>query len=69
MLSRPYVELLRQARRLTRRADEAEDLLQTILLSAVEAGRSDLSSLENRRWLRGALRRRRLRCPYGDPAQ
>ena len=58
MLSRPYVELLRQARRVTRRADEAEDLLQTILLSAVEAGRSDLSSLENRRWLRGALRRR-----------
>lgn len=58
MLPSPYAELLRQARRATRRADEAEDLLQTVLVAALEAGRSDLSKLENRRWLQGALRRR-----------
>lgn len=54
----PYVELLRRARRAARRADEAEDLLQTILLAAVEAGRTDFGMAENRRWLEGALRRR-----------
>ncbi|MGI6856441.1 transcriptional regulator [Mesorhizobium sp. 1B3] len=54
----PYVELLRRARRAARRADEAEDLLQTILLAAVEAGRTDFGCAENRRWLEGALRRR-----------
>lgn len=37
MLPRPYAELLRQARRASRRADEAEDLLQTVLVAAVEA--------------------------------
>ncbi|MBE1204701.1 transcriptional regulator [Aminobacter carboxidus] len=58
MLPRPYAELLRKARRATRRADEAEDLLQTVLVAAVEAGRTDLSKVENRRWLEGALRRR-----------
>ncbi|AMS40251.1 MULTISPECIES: transcriptional regulator [Aminobacter] len=58
MLPRPYAELLRKARRATRRADEAEDLLQTVLVAAVEAGRTDLSNVENRRWLEGALRRR-----------
>ncbi|WP_432286290.1 hypothetical protein SLT36_05910 [Aminobacter sp. BA135] len=49
MLPRPYAELLRKARRATRRADEAEDLLQTVLVAAVEAGRTDLSNVENRR--------------------
>lgn len=58
MLSRPYAELLRHARRASRRADEAEDLLQTVLVAAVEAGRTDLSKPENRRWLEGALRHR-----------
>lgn len=58
MLPRPYAELLRKARRATRRADEAEDLLQTVLVAAVEAGRTDLTKVENRRWLEGALRRR-----------
>ncbi|BCH29566.1 ECF subfamily RNA polymerase sigma-24 factor [Mesorhizobium sp. L-8-10] len=57
-LRRPYAELLRQAKRSTRRADEAEDLLQTILLAALEAGRTDLSDIGNRRWLEGALRKR-----------
>ncbi|PWK76355.1 transcriptional regulator [Aminobacter sp. AP02] len=58
MLPRPYAELLRKAQRATRRAEEAEDLLQTVLVAAVEAGRTDLSKIENRRWLEGALRRR-----------
>ncbi len=58
MLSPPYLHLLRQAQRVARRADDAEDLLQTILLSAVEAGRADLSCPDNRRWLAGALRKR-----------
>lgn len=56
--SSAYVELLRQARRAARRPDEAEDLLQTVLLAAVEAGRTDLGAPENRRWLEGALRKR-----------
>ncbi|MGF7006351.1 hypothetical protein [Aminobacter sp. BE322] len=56
MLPRPCTELLRQARRASRRADEAEDLLQTVLVAAVEAGRTDLNKPENRRWLEGALR-------------
>lgn len=58
MLSRPYAELLRHAQRASRRPDEAEDLLQAVLLSAIEAGRSDLSCPDNRRWLRGAIRKR-----------
>ena len=53
-----YLSLLSQARRLSRRPDEAEDLLQTVLLAAVEAGRRDLSATQNRRWLYGALRNR-----------
>jgi RNA polymerase sigma-70 factor (ECF subfamily) len=56
--SLPYVELLRLARRAARRAEEAEDLLQTILLAAIETGRTDLTSEKNRRWLAGALRKR-----------
>ena len=58
MLSRPYADLLRHARRASRRADEAEDLLQSVLVAAVEAGRTDLSKPENRRWLEGAIRHR-----------
>lgn len=54
----PYAELLRQARRRTRRADEAEDLLQSVLVAALEAGRCNLTVAENRRWVEGALRRR-----------
>ncbi|MEM6464347.1 MAG: transcriptional regulator [Pseudomonadota bacterium] len=55
-----YSQLLRYARKVTRRADEAEDLLQAVLLSAVETGRGDFSSMQNRRWLMGALRKRAL---------
>ena len=56
--NRTYGDLLGYARRVVRRADEAEDLLQVVLLAAHEAGRLDLSSADNRRWMMGALRRR-----------
>ena len=55
-----YLAWLRSARGRTRRADEAEDLLQTALLSALEAGRLDMGQVENRRWLHGILRNRAL---------
>jgi len=51
-----YRALLRQARRLARRPDEAEDLLQSALLAAVTAGRADLSCIRNRAWIAGILR-------------
>lgn len=60
MSSQSYLELLRCARRVSKRIDEAEDLLQSVLLAAVEAGRADISRRENRLWLIGALRRRAL---------
>lgn len=56
----PYREFLRHARRASKRADEAEDLLQTVLLAAVEAGRADMTCVDNQRWLMGALRKRAL---------
>lgn len=55
-----YLRLLRGAQGRTRRAGEAEDLLQAALLCAVEAGRGDMSASENRRWLGGVLRNRAL---------
>lgn len=55
-----YLRLLRSAHGRTRRAGEAEDLLQAALLCAVEAGRGDMSASENRRWLGGVLRNRAL---------
>lgn len=60
MQNRQYIEFLRHARRVARRADEAEDLLQSALLAAMEAGRTDLSCSDNRRWLVGTLRKRAL---------
>ena len=42
---------------MSRRGDEADDLLQVVLLAAVEAGRADLSSEANLHWIRGAIRR------------
>lgn len=45
-----YRRLRAQALRLVRRANEAEDLVQDVLLAALEAGRSDLP------WLSGVLR-------------
>jgi DNA-directed RNA polymerase specialized sigma24 family protein len=55
-----YAELLRHARRATRRAEEAEDLLQTVLLAAIKVGRTDFSCSRTRWWLAGALRKRAL---------
>jgi len=51
---------MRQAQRAAPGRPDAEDLLQTIWLAAVEAGRSDLSEPANRRWFSGALRKRAL---------
>jgi RNA polymerase sigma-70 factor (ECF subfamily) len=46
------------ARRVSRRADEAEDLLQDALLIALESGRTNLTSPETHRWLTGVIRNR-----------
>lgn len=51
-----YIELLRYAHKLAWHADEAEDLLQTALLAAIETGRTDMACVDNRRWLVGAIR-------------
>ncbi len=55
-----FSKLLREARRAARRRQEAEDLFQTVWLAAIEARRADLSSVANRRWFVGALRKRAL---------
>lgn len=52
-----YPDLLRYARRVSKRADEAEDILQSVLLAAVRQDRADLSVENNRRWLMGAIRK------------
>lgn len=54
----PLKELRALARRASRRPDEADDLLQAALLAAIEAGRTDISSPETRRWLAGVIRNR-----------
>lgn len=53
-----HSDLLRLARRHSRRRDDAEDLLQDALLDAIVAGRSDLDDVDNRRWLAGVIRNR-----------
>ncbi len=60
MLRKPYSDFLQYARRMTKRADEAEDLLQNALLAAIEAGRNDMTCVKNRRWLIGTIRKRAL---------
>ena len=55
-----YLRLLRLARKHSRREAEAEDLLQTALVVAIEARRGDMGRGDNRRWLAGVLRRRAL---------
>jgi DNA-directed RNA polymerase specialized sigma24 family protein len=55
---RAFADLHAQARRHARRPEEADDLLQAALLAALEAGRTDLSSPETRRWLSGVIRNR-----------
>lgn len=56
--SLPYAELVALARRHGRRSAEAEDIVQEVLIAAVEAGRGDFSQPANRRWMAGAIRRR-----------
>lgn len=51
-----YSELLRYARRVSKRPDEAEDILQSVLLAAVRHDRADLDDERNTRWLMGAIR-------------
>lgn len=55
---RVFADLHAQARRHARRPEEADDLLQTALLAALESGRTDLASPETHRWLSGVIRNR-----------
>lgn len=55
---RAFADLHALARRVSRRAEEADDLVQEALLTALEAGRTNLSSPETRRWLAGVIRNR-----------
>lgn len=55
---RALADLHAQARRHARRPEEADDLLQSALLAALESGRTDLASPETRRWLSGVIRNR-----------
>jgi RNA polymerase sigma-70 factor (ECF subfamily) len=55
-----YGQMLNLARRHTRRAAEAEDLLQDALVAAIAAGRADFERDDNRRWLAGVIRKRAL---------
>ncbi|WP_417579160.1 RNA polymerase sigma factor [Pelagibacterium sp.] len=54
----PYSQLLALARRYARRSDEAEDVVQEVLIAAVAADRSDFSQPADRRWMAGAIRKR-----------
>ncbi|HEY7885254.1 MAG TPA: transcriptional regulator [Cellvibrionaceae bacterium] len=54
----PYTQLLQAARRYTRRQDEAEDIVQEVLVAACAAGRADFSSPEDISWMIGAIKRR-----------
>lgn len=55
---RVFADLHAQARRHARRPEEADDLLQSALLAALESGRTDLAAPETRRWLSGVIRNR-----------
>ena len=57
-----YAELLHYASKVAFHSHEAEDLLQTALLAAIENGRADLSCLENRKWLIGTIRNQSAFC-------
>jgi RNA polymerase sigma-70 factor (ECF subfamily) len=65
MDSGQYLEFLRWARRHSRRAEEAEDLLQGCLLLALQEGRLDFASEENRRWFAGVLKNRAVMAARG----
>ena len=53
-----YARLRAIARRCTRRADEADDLVQDALLVAVSEGRTDLGDAATLRWIGGIIRNR-----------
>ena len=55
---RSFQDLHALARRVSRRADEADDLVQDALLIALESGRTNLAAPETRRWLAGVIRNR-----------
>ncbi|MEM1116343.1 MAG: transcriptional regulator [Bacteroidota bacterium] len=57
MTSEHHAHWLAVARRHTRVATEAEDLLHDALLIAAAAGRLDLDEEANRRWLTGVIRK------------
>jgi DNA-directed RNA polymerase specialized sigma24 family protein len=56
MRQQHYAQLLAFARRCSRRADEAEDLVNDALIVALEHGRSELGEAANRRWITGVIR-------------
>lgn len=60
-----YGQMLTLARRHTRRAAEAEDVLQDALVAAIAAGRADFDRDENRRWLAGVIRKKALLTARG----
>jgi len=51
-----YRELQRIARRWSARSDDAEDIVQESLLTALAAGRNDLKVTANRHWIAGVIR-------------
>jgi DNA-directed RNA polymerase specialized sigma24 family protein len=53
-----YEHWLKVARQLSRRADEAADLLHDGIVEAVRAGREDFRDEPNQRWFAGVLRNR-----------
>ncbi len=53
---RAFSDLHALARRASRRPEDADDLLQSALLAALEAGRTEMSAPETRRWLAGVIR-------------
>jgi DNA-directed RNA polymerase specialized sigma24 family protein len=55
---RQFKDLHALARRVARRSGDADDLVQQAILAALEAGRSDLTAPETRRWLAGVIRKR-----------
>lgn len=58
MLQPTYESLLNMARRQSRGAVDAENLLQDGLIEAIRTARADLSILANRRWLSVLIRNR-----------
>ena len=53
-----YRDILKVARRFTSTVDEARDLVQDVLVIALDRGFEDWSSMARRGWLRGVVRKR-----------